>query len=264
MTATTDKFAGRFISMTVQFDCYDSCGRCIKEKATKFALTSVYHPCNDDDHAQFCDTLDSLLRQIGIDAKTHLIMGADVNVRLGKRECAEHSKIIGPHGMDRSNEQGRNLLMLYSTHQLLIENTFFEHKHYVTYVSLPPHQIESMHDVLVCSQSTHERIHDCKATDYGIDSDHSVVSLDLILTSIKFKECTVSRGESDWHKIASNDQLQIIYNSHLTSLTTPDINFTEFNASILQVGKLTATVLKEKCKGWFQFSQDMLDPLLTK
>jgi hypothetical protein len=139
MTATTDKFAGRFISMTVQFNCYDSRGQCIKGKATKFVLTSVYHPCDDEDHARFCDTLDSLLRQIGIDAKTHLIMGADVNARLGKRECAEHSKIIGPHGIDRSNEQGKNLLMLYSTHQLRIENTFFEHEHYATYISLPPH-----------------------------------------------------------------------------------------------------------------------------
>jgi exonuclease III len=139
MTATTDKFAGRFISMTVQYDCYDSHGRRIKGKATKFALTSVYHPCNNDDHAQFCDTLNSLLRQIGIDAKTHLIMGADVNVRLGKRECAEHSKIIGPHGIDQSNERGRNLLTLYSTHQLRIENTFFEHEHYATSVGLPPH-----------------------------------------------------------------------------------------------------------------------------
>jgi hypothetical protein len=121
-----------------------------------------------------------------------------------------------------------------------------------------------MHDVLVCSQSTHKRIHDCKATDDGINSDHSAVSLDLILTSIKFKERTVSRGKIDWRKIASDDQLQIIYNGHLTSLTTPDMDFTEFNASILQSGKLTATVLKEKCKGWFQFSQDMLNPLLTK
>ncbi len=86
--------------MTVQFDCCDSRGRRIKEKETKFALTSVYHPCNNDDHACFCDTLDSLIRKIGIDAKTHLIMGANVNARLGKREFAEHSKIIGPHGID--------------------------------------------------------------------------------------------------------------------------------------------------------------------
>jgi hypothetical protein len=42
------------------------------------------------------------------------------------------------------------------------------------------------------------------------------------------------------------------------------MDFTEFNASILQAGKLTATVLKEKCKGWFQFSRDTLNPLLTK
>jgi hypothetical protein len=103
-----------------------------------------------------------------------------------------------------------------------------------------------------------------KATDDGIDSDHSAVSLDLILTSIKFKERTVSRSEIDWRKIASNDRHQIIYNGHLTSLTTPDMDFTEFNASILQAGELTANVLKEKCKGWFQFSRDMLNPLLTK
>jgi hypothetical protein len=144
--------------------------------------------------------------------------------------------------------------MLYSTYQLQIENTFFEHEHYATYVSLPPHQIESMHDVLVCPQSTHKQIHDCKATDDGIDSDHSAISLDLILTSIKFKERTVSRGKIDCCKIASNNQLQIIYNIHLTSLTTPEMDFTEFNASIFQAGELTATVLKEKCKGWFQFS----------
>jgi hypothetical protein len=71
-------------------------------------------------------------------AKTQLIMGADVNARLGTRECAGNAKVIGPHGIDQSNEQGQHLLMLYSTHQLLIENTFFEHDHYTPYVSLPP------------------------------------------------------------------------------------------------------------------------------
>jgi hypothetical protein len=70
----------------------------------KLVLTSVYHPCNNDDHARFCDTLDFLFWQICIDAKTHPTMGANVNVQLGKRECAEHSKNIGPHGIDQSNE----------------------------------------------------------------------------------------------------------------------------------------------------------------
>ncbi len=98
-------------------------------------------------------------------AKTQLIMGADVNARLGTRECADDAEVIGSHGIDQSNEQGQHLLMLYSTHQLLIENTFFEHDHYAPYVSLP---------------STEKKA--CMTSQCSLR-----VSFDLILTSISSK-----------------------------------------------------------------------------
>ena len=44
-----------------------------------------------------------------------------------------------------------------------------------------------MLDLVVCSALLHKRVRNCRTTLDGLDSDHHAVSLDLNLTSIKYK-----------------------------------------------------------------------------
>ncbi len=84
---TTDskgQFAGRFISLTVKFQSYNSNGKRINGKFLKLALTYVYHPCCDPDHAQFCAVLSSLLKQIP--NNTQILIGSDINARIGIKD----------------------------------------------------------------------------------------------------------------------------------------------------------------------------------
>ena len=40
--------------------------------------------------------------------------------------------------------------------------------------------------------------------------------------------------------------------------------YEDFNAGILKAGELTATVIRKRVEGWFQFSSDELAPMLKE
>ena len=228
------------------------------------ALISTYFPCNDHNHNRFCTILDSMLNSVN--ANTTIIIGGDINARIGTRTCEEHMQVLGPHGLPRSNAQGESLLHVLAGHKLRIENTFFKHgeEDYATYTSIPtvhhPHGVPSMHDVFACSQSFHKHVHDCKMTPQGVESDHKAVCLHLTLSSVKFKaRNSMKVGTINWPKILSDE-----YNEHLLSLTTPGINYDDYQESILDAGRLTATYHKHLCTGWFQLSRTTLSPLLLE
>jgi exonuclease III len=46
----------------------------------------------------------------------------------------------------------------------------------------------SMLDVIVCSSGLHKRIQNCNVVEDGLESDHRAVCIDVVTTSIKFKE----------------------------------------------------------------------------
>ena len=88
-------------------------------------------------------------------------------------------------GIDRSNARSENLLHVLGSHNLRVENMFFQHRseEYVTYTSIPigfhPHCVPSLHDIFTCSQSLHKRVQDCKWALHGVAIDHQAVQLCL-------------------------------------------------------------------------------------
>jgi hypothetical protein len=52
----------------------------------------------------------------------------------------------------------------------------------------------------------------------------------------------------------------MVYNEHLTLLTTPNMENDDYQETILQAGILTATHHKRQCEGWFQMSRITLAP----
>jgi hypothetical protein len=204
-----DDFTGWLIRLDLKFDLINLRGRQIKGKSISMTLISVYCPCNDQHHEQFCSLFDSMLNAIY--PNTQIVIGSDINARIGVCTCNEHKQVLGPHGIPRSKTRGENLFQVLAAHNLRVKNTFFNHtvEEYVTYTSIPTNHhltgILSMHDVFACSQSLHKRIHDCQAVLYGVVSDHKTVRLKLTLLSIKFKARAISWGTIDWPKIMLDD-----------------------------------------------------------
>ena len=86
----------------------------------------------------------------------------------------------------------------------------------------------------------------------------------LTLVSIKVQHSrTFSKGTTDWQKIQSDEHLQMVFNEHLQSMITPEMNYDMYNKGILKAGELTATHTKQKCAGWFQLSRVTLASLLS-
>jgi hypothetical protein len=96
----------------------------VKEKSLNLLLASVYHPCHDIPHEAFIEHLQSILDCVPPNAQ--LILGADVNAKLGSRDSNELAAVCGPHGPPRWNVRGSNLLALYLSYNLRVENTFFD------------------------------------------------------------------------------------------------------------------------------------------
>ncbi len=121
-----------------------------------------------------------------------------------------------------------------------------------------------MHDIFACSQSLHKCIHDCQMVLHGVASNHQAVRLKIALSSVKLKARAASWGTINWPKILSDKHTCMVYNKHLLSLTTLDMDCNSYQEVILQVGALTATHHKRQCKGWFQMSCTTLAPLLKE
>jgi hypothetical protein len=165
---------------------------------------------------------DSVLTNINL--STQIIVGSNINARIGTRTSDEHKQVLGPYGIPRSNMHGENLVHILGSNNLKVKNTFFNHRQddFVTYTSIPtnfhPEGIPSMHDILACLQSLHKQIHDCKSVSHGAVSDHKAVKLSIMLTLIKFHGHALSRGRINWSKILMDNHTRAMYNKHLLML----------------------------------------------
>jgi hypothetical protein len=158
-TDPTGEFAGRFIGLTLKFDCFDSHGKRVRGKSLSIFLSSVYHPCHDILHEQFIETLNSLLHKVP--KNSHIIIGADINAKIGRRDNDDLSAALGPHGPRRRNTQGSNLLDLYLSRELRVKNTFFTASTYTTFSNIKDNNC-SMIDIFACSEKLHCRVRNCR------------------------------------------------------------------------------------------------------
>jgi hypothetical protein len=100
---------------------------------------------------------------------------------------------------------------------------------------------------------------------HGVASDHQAVCLKVALSSVKFKaRGAMNRGTINWPKILTDENTRMVYSEHLLSLTTPGIEYDNYQDIILEAGMLTATYHKQQCNGWFQMSRATLAPLLKE
>jgi hypothetical protein len=176
----------------------------------KEALISTYFPCEGQRHDKFYTVLDSMLNSIN--TNTVIIIGGNINARIGTCTCEEHMQILWPYGIPTSNAQGENLLHALAGHKLQIENPFFNHREedYFTYTSIPtvhhPHGVPRMFQ---------KHIHDYKMVLHSVASDHRAICLKVALISVKCKaHRAMSRGTINWPTILTDEHTQMVYNEH--------------------------------------------------
>ena len=238
----------------------------------------VYHPCTktgeDELYLQFLEMLNNVLGQAP--AKSEIVMGANMNSNIGKRDgihSTEFCAALEPHGLPRRNMKGESLLHIYLAHRLRVMNTFFKTKSgspgHSTWTSNRPTSsgIADSHmlDLIVCSAALHKPVCNCCTTLDGLDSDHRAVSLDLNLTSIKYKvKSSLNHGDIDWRKICEEDTQRKLYNKYLLRLISRDMSYKEYCKAIVRAGKTTVTVVTRACEGWYRASKDILAPAIQE
>ena len=87
------KHGGRFISLYLKFNTYDTRGKRIVGKSINFNLTSVYHPHDEKECDEFNEILDEKITKAKQN-KGAIIMGADINAKLGVRDGENYKDIL--------------------------------------------------------------------------------------------------------------------------------------------------------------------------
>ncbi len=166
-------------------------GKKKKDTSLVLLLVSAYHPCRTkDNHERFLDIVDTLLSKL---PPSKIVMGANINANVGRalqEDDDPFAPALGPHGLSKRNSKGENLLAVYMSHGLRVMNTYYQGKQDIghgTWTSTLNRE-QSMLDVIICSKTLNKSINNCQVILDGLNSDHCAVRLDLVLTSIKFKE----------------------------------------------------------------------------
>jgi hypothetical protein len=141
----------------------------MKGKSLNLLLASVYHPCHDIPHEAFIEHLQSILDRVPPNAQ--LILEAKVNGKLGCHNSNEQAAVLGPHGPPRCNVRGSNLLALFLSRNLRVENTFFDASFHCTYTIIGTNDGTMIH-IFACAKRLHCRIRNCCAVKDGVESDH--------------------------------------------------------------------------------------------
>ena len=138
------KFEGRFMGLCLQFPVLNAKGFPVKNKNIRVALATVYHPY-DDTYSEFNSLLDDLIEKLP--PSKGIIMGGDMNAAIGIGDCEALNDVLGPYGMPKRNEKGRDLLQTYQSNNLRIMNTFFKSQTHVSHVSINEQKTKCMLDM---------------------------------------------------------------------------------------------------------------------
>ncbi|CAF3297940.1 unnamed protein product, partial [Rotaria sp. Silwood2] len=111
-------------------------------KPINVTVIAIYAPTNPKTQQQASSTTDPFYADLQATinkvpkSDMFLIIG-DFNARVGQEQHRTNSNVVGPHAVDTINDNGEHLVDFCSINNLIICNTFFQHK--------PVHQKSWMH-----------------------------------------------------------------------------------------------------------------------
>lgn len=149
----------------------------LAEKENKETTTVIiaYGP-NEDELAEKKEKFWEQLNDITEEAKGQVIVAGDLNGRVGKRDetC---NRTIGPYGEDRRTDNGRRILNYCQTNDLIVTNTFYQHKDIHRYTrEVISRNEKSIIDYILVENAKRKSILDTKVQrGPEIGSDHYMV-----------------------------------------------------------------------------------------
>ncbi|XP_031335863.1 craniofacial development protein 2-like [Photinus pyralis] len=149
-------------------------------EGTKTTIIGVYGP-NEDEKVERKDIFWDALERTTETAKGQVYIAGDFNCRVGRRD-ATYKAILGSHGEDARNSNGNRMLDFCLTNNLIITNSFYEHKDIHKYTrEQHSRQEKSIIDYVLTETTNRKNIKDVKVSRKAeIGSDHY-----LLIATIK-------------------------------------------------------------------------------
>ena len=181
-----------------------------------------------------------------------LIIG-DVNARVGTDQHLTSGNVVGPYAVDEINENGKHLVDFCSINNLIICNTFFQHKsvyqmswmhpgskkwHMIDYTLVNKQFRSSVEDV---------RVHRTAAGAIGIGTDHHLLRIKLKFHLRSRRKVNVAQPPRIDRKKLKNEQLQPAFQAELSrrpSQTKSSIDNIDHKYNVF-VGQTSTTLFQQ-------------------
>ncbi|CAF3715602.1 unnamed protein product [Rotaria socialis] len=193
-------------------------------KPINVTVIAIYAPINPKNQQQAGSTTDpfyeDLQKKINKVPKcVMLLIIGDFNARVGQEQHRTSSNVVGPHAVDTINDNGEHLVDFCSINNLIMCNTFFQHK--------PVHQKSWMHpgsktwhmlDYTLVNKKFRSSVEDVRVhrTATGaIGTDHHLLRIKLkfhLNSRRKIIENQLLRVD---RKKLKNEQLKMAFQAHL-------------------------------------------------
>ena len=256
-----DDFTGRFISIKLKFQAYDSRGEEVRHKFLEYFIASTYNPY-DGKSTEFTSCLNNIISKVP-PSQTIFIAG-DLNAQLGRSTVSDDSYtgVLGAYGLDKRDTKGLELLQVLQSNTLCAVNTHFESPTYVTYVS--PNDGHYTLDYVIMEQCALKNVISCEVVSDGIDSDHWALRTKLEHPSIEYKPTSISKGEINVTALQYDDNINSDYNQYVANRMAEDTSYEEFNNILKEAAQATASEPITFHQSWFEFNKDVLLDAMDK
>ncbi|CAF3824708.1 unnamed protein product, partial [Adineta steineri] len=97
------------------------------------SIIAVYSPINPNGSKQATEESNAFYAKLQqtvdkVPRGDMLLILGDFNARVGKQQNLTSKNVIGPHAVDKINENGKQLIDFCSHNELIVSNTFYQHK----------------------------------------------------------------------------------------------------------------------------------------
>lgn len=147
----------------------------LKSQQVQRTIITVYGP-NEDEAVDIKEKFWTQLHEVTDEAKGDIYIAGDFNSRVGKKDNI-YNKVIGKFGEEKRNDNGKRMLDFCTIQNMIITNTFFNHKDIHKYTRVEENRNEkSIIDYILVQKLKRNTVINTK-TRRGpeIGSDHHMV-----------------------------------------------------------------------------------------
>jgi len=234
-----DDFPGRFISIKLKFDAYDSRGDKIRHQYHEYYIASTYNPY-DTKSIEFTSCLNNIISKVP--PNQIIFIAGDLNAQLGRQtNDSSYTNVLGPYGLDKRDTKGLELLSILQSNNLCAVNTFFDSPTHVTFVS--PNEQHCTLDYVLMQQSELDKVVSCEVVNDGrcLNSDHWAIRTKIKHYTAEHIPTIINKGKIDITRLQYDESTNNEYNQYINNRISEDTSYEEFNEILIEAAEATAS-----------------------